>query len=198
MKDFQLFYPVSKIAKVSQVFGETRFLDYYKEAGLNLKGHNGVDFITEYAEPVRASHSGEVVYSGVDSREGYGVVVRTNEKFQYKGKEVYFKTIYWHLVKNIPVKVGQKVQVGDVIGYSNSTGLSTGNHLHFGLKPQAKGENDWTWCNIENDNGFYGAIDPFQYFTGYYAEDKKIIISLLTSIIDLSKKVVGLLQKKYN
>ena len=59
------------------------------------------------------------------------------------------KTIYWHLIKEIPVKVGQKVQAGDVVGYADNTGFSTGDHLHFGLKPQEKGENDWTWVNIE-------------------------------------------------
>ena len=44
-----------------------------------------------------------------------------------------FETCYLHLSK-IDVKMGQRVAQKDVIGESGSTGLSTGPHLHFGLK----------------------------------------------------------------
>lgn len=196
MNKLQLWYPVKKPMFVSQGFGDTRFLQFYKDNGLNLKGHNGVDFVTKYAEQVRVAHDGEVVFAGVDSKEGWGIVVRTDNPFEYNGREVYFKTIYWHLIKDFPVKVGQKVKIGDVIGYSDSTGLSTANHLHFGLKPQLKGEDEWTFTNVENGNGYYGAIDPNSYWNGYYAQDVNIVLSILTTIRDLWAKVVSLLLKK--
>lgn len=37
---------------------------------------------------------------------------------------------YWHLDQAL-VQVGQKVKVGDLVGYSGTSGCSTGPHLHF-------------------------------------------------------------------
>ena len=55
------------------------------------------------------------------------------------------------------------------MGTADNTGCSTGAHLHFGLKPIAQGENDWTWTNSEQTNGYFGAIDPAPYFVGISA-----------------------------
>jgi murein DD-endopeptidase MepM/ murein hydrolase activator NlpD len=41
-------------------------------------------------------------------------------------------TMYAHL-ELIKVTEGQQVGVGDIIGYSGTTGYATGPHLHFGL-----------------------------------------------------------------
>jgi murein DD-endopeptidase MepM/ murein hydrolase activator NlpD len=46
------------------------------------------------------------------------------------------QTLYAHL-RSFAVKQGQKVKTGQTIGYSDSTGHSTGNHLHFELKPSS-------------------------------------------------------------
>lgn len=183
MNKLELWFPL-KPTKINQPFGVN--YDYYnKTLGLNLAGHNGIDFFSTHGQVVRATHDGEITYAGVDNNEGYGVVLRTLEPKEYKGKEVYFKTIYWHLVKDIPVRVGQKIKVGDIIGYADNTGLSTGTHLHFGLKPQEKGEADWIWLNIEQSNGYLGAIDPMPYFNNFYAEDSVTVISTYEKIIKL-------------
>ncbi|KPV53506.1 hypothetical protein SE17_09295 [Kouleothrix aurantiaca] len=56
-------------------------------------------------------------------------------------------TIYGHMIKKPPVKVGQVVDVGDLIGYMGSTfdrsggGYSTGVHLHFTVKVNGKAVN---------------------------------------------------------
>lgn len=42
-------------------------------------------------------------------------------------------TMYAHLIKKVPVRVGQSVSRGQVIGYMGSSGSSTGTHLHFGV-----------------------------------------------------------------
>ena len=187
-----LFYPV-KTFYLTQGFGLNG--EYYRANGVNIAGHNGWDMRATRGQDVRATHDGEIVYAGVDGREGYGVVVRTLVPFEYKDGEAYFKTIYWHLLSNIPVRVGTKVRAGDLIGYADNTGFSNTNHLHFGLKPQYKGENDWTWFNLEDGNGFFGNIDPQPYFNGYHAQDAQLLISAWVAIRDLLLKVVLFLKK---
>ena len=148
---------------VGQQFGNTTMNSYYQANGVNFLGHNGLDLAAMHGQPVYASHDG-VCSIEVDSKQGHGVVLTTNNTFDYKGGQAFFKTIYWHLIDNIPVTNGQQVKCGDIIGYADNTGLSTGDHLHFGLKPMSS-----TMQNIENDNGYYGAIDPAPYFDGTYA-----------------------------
>lgn len=179
MRKLQLFFPV-KPWIVSQPFGVNG--DYYRRNGIDIKGHSGLDIPCARNTPIRAAQDGEVSYAGVDSKEGYGVVLRTLEPFEYKDEECFFKTIYWHVIKDIPVKVGQRVRAGDIIGYADSTGFSTGDHLHFGLKPQLKGESDWTWANLEQDNGYMGAIDPVPYLNNFYAEDYRTIFMKIQEI----------------
>ncbi len=45
-----------------------------------------------------------------------------------------YKIIYAHLTNNVPVRVGQTVTQGQVIGYMGSSGSSTGTHLHWQLE----------------------------------------------------------------
>lgn len=191
----ELYYPVKtdRAILVSQPFGVNG--EYYQSHGINIKGHNGVDMRATHGQIVRAAHDGMVVYAGMDSSAGIGVVIRTTEPFEYINGESYFKTIYWHLINNIPVKVGQRVKTGDIIGYADNTGLSTADHLHFGLKPQIQGENDWTWLTMNEDNGYGGAIDPMPYFPGFYAEDKQTVVSILQQQISVLQKVVELYKK---
>ncbi len=177
----RLFYPVKPV-RITQVVGLNG--EWYQSQGINIKGHNGLDFLTTHGLPVRATHSGEIVYAGCDNKEGYGVVLRTTEPYDYGENKVFFKTIYWHLIKDIPVKVGQSVNTGDIIGYADNTGLSTGDHLHFALKPQVMGEDYWVWFNLEDKNGYMGAIDPMPYFNGICAEDALSTIQILKGILD--------------
>lgn len=188
MKKFELWYPIQNF-KITQRFGENQSPLY---AEIGLKGHNGIDCVAAHGTPVRAAHDGVVVNAGIpDNREGYGVVLRTLEPFEYNGQEVYFKSIYWHLIPQIPVQAGQKVRVGDIIGYADNTGASSGDHLHFGIKPQAQGEADWLWMNIEQKNGYAGSVDPVPYFNGQYAE----VGGLMYRIIDAARKVVEILKQ---
>jgi len=182
----ELYFPV-KPWVVTQNFGENQLALY---ASYGLKGHNGMDIRAYHGQPVYSAHDGEVVYAGADSSEGWGVVVRTLEPRDYNGGTAYIKSIYWHIIKTIPVKVGQKVKAGDLIGYADNTGASTGDHLHFGIKPQSKGENDWTWWNTEQANGYNGAINPAPYFNNYYAQDAQLVLGIYRKIIELLKLAI--------
>lgn len=176
----ELFYPVKPIT-INQIFGVNP--DTYKTLGLN--GHNGIDFYASHGETIRAAHDG-VCSVGVDTYGGHGVVVTTLDKRDYKDGQAYFKSIYWHMIAGSEaVKEGQVVKVGDVLGLADSTGFSTGDHLHFGLKPV----ND-TGDNIEQSNGFLGAINPYPYFNGFYAEDAQQVLSLYQQAINKLKAYI--------
>lgn len=180
----QLYYPVKPV-HINQKFGEIANLQYYKDHGLTFIGHNGIDFQAYHGQPVYATHDGMAYYE-VDNAQGDGFVIRTNQAFDYNNEQVYFKTIYWHLCSANDPKFkpllptdgnGYLVKAGQIIGYADSTGLSTGDHLHFGLKPQLNGEPNGSWYNIEQNNGYLGAIDPNPYFNGLFAqEDRKSVV----------------------
>lgn len=87
-------------------------------------GHVALDFGVPVGTPVKATLDGKVVYAGWND-QGYGNLVIV-ENGPYR---VYFA----HLSK-IPVKVGEKVTAGTIIGYSGNTGNSTGPHLHYEVR----------------------------------------------------------------
>lgn len=173
MKEFKISYPVKPLF-ITQTFAEVANLEYYKKNGVNITSHNGIDYLAKHGQPVYAAHDG-IAYPEVDDKQGHGVVVVTVNKHPYKKTEAYFKTIFWHLIDNIPVTGGQFVKKGEIIGYANSTGLSTGDHLHFSLKPMYT-SNPFEGSNIEAGNGLGGAIDPTPYYDGNFAynENKEV------------------------
>ncbi len=146
----------------NQRFGQN-LNPFYKQLGLS--GHNGVDLSCADGDIVCAAHDGIVTFTGEDGSGGLGVVIRTKEPFGYDGGEAFIKSIYWHLEKgSIMVHSSDEVKAGDPIARADNTGMSTGTHLHFGIKPVAQGEQEWQWWNVEQQNGYGGAIDPEPYF----------------------------------
>lgn len=144
----ELYYPV-KIAFINQGFGANGNV-FYKQAG--LLGHPGIDFRATHGQPVYASSDG-TCYPQIDDHGGNGVLIRTAE----------WQVVYWHFIQDdAVVHTGQVVKAGDLIGYADNTGESTGDHLHFGLTPL---------INTDVNNGYHGTIDPTPYFNGKYAED---------------------------
>ena len=197
MSKLTLCYPVKPFI-VTQSFGVNG--EYYRANGINIAGHNGLDLRALHGQPVYASHDG-TCFPEIDDKQGNGIVIRSDEEVLYDGKLVRMKTIYWHLIKaDAVVKTGQKVKTGDLIGYADNTGFSNGDHLHYGLKPQAWNESDWTWANLEQNNGYFGAIDPTPFFNGIFAIDyMEKLLGLYRQYINLLnvyKRMVELLSKK--
>ena len=188
----ELWTPLDS-TQVLQGFGVNG--DYYRANGINIKGHNGIDFKAYHGAIVRAAHDGTIVFAGEDGKNGTLVVVRTNEAREYGNEEAFFKTLYGHGIAQVPVKVGQRVSVGDIIMYANSTGFSHGDHLHFGLKPQYYGESDDAWYNLEDGNGYFGAISPDPYFNGKSAIQGKLLYAALYEIKALWIKVLAQFKK---
>jgi murein DD-endopeptidase MepM/ murein hydrolase activator NlpD len=190
MKKLELWFPVSPW-RLTQSFGQNK-RDY---ASLGLNGHNGIDIGVLTGTEVMAAHDGIITFTGQDGAGGETIVVRTTEPFEYVGGEAYFKTIYCHLkTGSYRVKPGDNVLAGDVLALSNNTGWSFGDHLHFGLKPIEKGEEDWVWENVLQNNGYKGAIDPAPYFTGYFAKDKRQVISVMSALVGAMTQLLGKLK----
>lgn len=87
--------------------------------------HEGLDIAADEGEPVFASAAGEVLYSNNRMR-GYGNVVILRHDSSVT-------TLYAHNHKN-KVKLGDKVEQGQVIALLGNTGQSTGPHVHFEMR----------------------------------------------------------------
>lgn len=142
------------IATGGQGFGVNQHPDPNFYPSLGLIAHNGLDIPAPLGTEILAAHYGEVVQVQNDFSAGFGIVIQATG----------FRTIYWHQQKNLVV-VGQQVKARDVIGLCNSTGLSTGNHLHFGLKLTDSNNN-----TINPGNGYQGAVDPLPFLQDYGLE----------------------------
>ena len=140
-----------------QQFGDN-WWDKYKEWG--LAGHNGVDIPCLDGEPVYASHNGyatrvteEVV--GSSGTRGKGIWITSQERHS---NGFFMESVYWHL-KDFNIYTGKVVKEGDLIGWADNTGYSTGPHLHFGIRLK-----DGNGNVINTANGFSGYVDPLPYF----------------------------------
>lgn len=117
-----LQWPVDKV-RLTQRFGKTVAAKRLYVSG----SHNGVDFGVPIGTPVKSAASGIVLGSGdtdlvcKGASWGRWILVKHNNGLA---------SIYAHL-SVISVSKGQTVNAGDVIGYSGSTGYSTGPHLHL-------------------------------------------------------------------
>ena len=86
--------------------------------------HNGIDIGNSYGTSIYAADGGTVTYSGWMSGYGYLIIIDHGNGYQ---------TYYGHN-SSLAVSVGAKVHKGQLIARMGSTGRSTGNHCHFGIK----------------------------------------------------------------
>lgn len=85
--------------------------------------HQGIDLAGSAGTPIYASRTGRVTIATYSGSAGYYVTINHGDGFS---------SIYMHMT-NFVVSAGQAVSAGQLIGYMGSTGISTGNHLHFGI-----------------------------------------------------------------
>ncbi|MBS1696419.1 MAG: M23 family metallopeptidase [Actinobacteria bacterium] len=109
-------------------------------------GHNGIDYKVGQGTPVYAADAGSVTFEGFGQNNSWmtgmaGICVLLRHGDKYTG--------YAHLSRTV-VNNGQQVSKGQLLGYSGSTGASTGPHLHFEVLP----------LNPNFNNGYAGRIDP--------------------------------------
>lgn len=101
--------------------------------------HTGVDIPAQPGTPVIAAGAGTVIWAGwglfsqtpENLQDPYGIAVAIRHDFGYMGEPLF--TIYAHL-QEVDVAVGQWVNIGELIGKTGSTGVTTGPHLHFEVR----------------------------------------------------------------
>ena len=103
------------------------------------KLHDGTDLGAGCGTPIRAPRAGRVAERYYNA--GYGNRLMIDHG--YLGGR-YVTTGYNHASRYI-VRVGQRVQKGQVIGYVGSTGFSTGCHLHLMVWLNGRLRNPMTW-----------------------------------------------------
>lgn len=151
---FRLYWPTD-YPKVTQSFGANP--EIYSKWG--LPGHEGVDIRAPMNTNVYACADGEI-YFLIDEAAGhpYGKHVR----IRHKGG---FRTVYAHLAR-VEVEIGEVVKSGQIIGKANSTGNSTGSHLHLTLKKEG--------ATARKETQFKGDVidpTPFLIFPHFNSDD---------------------------
>jgi len=111
-----------------------------------IKFHNGMDFTAPAGTDVYSTGNG-IVVAVQSSQRGLGKNIIIDHGFGYS-------SIYAHL-SNFNVRVGQKVQRGDVIGYVGNTGTSIANHLHYEIKLNS--------ANVDPVNYYFEDLSPSEY-----------------------------------
>ena len=107
------------------------------------QNHYGIDIAVKVGEPIYASSSGFVVYSGWTYDFGNYIII-------YHGDD-YF-TVYGHNKINF-VETRDFVKRGDVIATTGGTGIASGPHLHFEIWKDGK------------------TVDPLELFPKYKQKD---------------------------
>ena len=159
--------PFSGDYAISQHFGENPAI----YSRFHLIAHNGCDWAIPSETPLYSCIEGIVTEVGNDPG-GYGIYVKC-ENDQYG-------VLFAHLSR-LNVGQTQQVQEGQLLGFSDNTGFSTGPHLHLGIftKPRQTG------------NGYNGYVDPEPLLEGGEMEEitelKKKIEVLELRVSELEK-----------
>ncbi len=111
--------------RISSGFQLKRFHPVLKK----YRAHRGIDYAAPTGTPIRAAGNGKIIRRHYD--RGYGNVIF----IQHANNIV---TVYGHMSRFGPYRIGQRVKQGTIIGYVGSTGLSTGPHLHYEFRINGK------------------------------------------------------------
>ena len=99
--------------------------------------HKGIDIGASYGSAIVAAQNGTVAAATYSSSCGNYVMID-------HGAGVY--TVYMH-ASSLAVSAGQQVTRGQTIAAVGSTGISTGNHLHFGVSVGGSYVSPWNYVS---------------------------------------------------
>ena len=137
---------------VTQAFGINP--QFYKQ--FKLPGHEGIDMRALDGTPIYA------VWDGIISRHGWHNAYGNHVRIKHDIRGIKYESVYAHFDKPTHRLMGTYIKRGSIVGYADSTGNSSGSHLHFSLKqfngklPDTKLQKAFTWP--------YNLIDPTMFF----------------------------------
>ena len=109
------------------IFGYSMEALSYNQTTRDWRVHNGIDLAAEENAPVMAAADGEVYTVYEDNAMGHTVVIRHNDGYT---------TCYSSLSDELTVKPGDKVTLGQTIGYAADSAIvesTLGSHVHFSV-----------------------------------------------------------------
>ena len=123
-------WPAPSYTRISDDFGPR----IHPTLGVRMQ-HNGIDLAAPGGSPILAAYNGTVVAAAYSASMGNYVMID-------HGDGLY--TIYMH-ASALSVSKGQEVTAGQTIGAVGTTGRSTGNHLHFGVRLNGSYVSPWNY-----------------------------------------------------
>ena len=126
----QFLFPLASYKYVSSDFGYRNA----PTAGASTY-HRGIDFAANFGTDIYAAYDGEVAAAAYSGAMGNYVMID-------HGGGLY--TVYEHC-SSLYVNKGDRVVMGQTIAAVGSTGISTGNHLHFGVRLNGEYTSPWPY-----------------------------------------------------
>ncbi|SFC18531.1 murein hydrolase activator EnvC family protein [Butyrivibrio sp. YAB3001] len=123
-------WPCPKYTRISDNYGMRMHPTLKVE-----KMHNGIDLAAPAGSAILAAYDGAVVAADYNGTMGNYIMIN-------HGNGLY--TVYMHC-SALYVKKGQDVTAGTKIAAVGSTGRSTGNHLHFGVRLNGAYVSPWNY-----------------------------------------------------
>jgi murein DD-endopeptidase MepM/ murein hydrolase activator NlpD len=99
--------------------------------GAEMEFHGGLDIRADRGTPIYAPANGIVALAG--SHQDYGTAIILDH-----GQDV--RSLYGHLSR-VNVQPGQRVERGNIIGWTGNTGRSSGPHLHYAISVRGEAVN---------------------------------------------------------
>lgn len=114
--------------------------DFYETQQYTHGKHDGLDLVGITHKEIHCVYSGVVVYADWENEnnhlQGFGQYVAIR---QDNSNRVWY---YGHM-SEIKCKIGEHINIGDIIGIEGTTGYSTGSHLHICVR-----ENGVKGCDL--------------------------------------------------
>ena len=166
--------PVKK-AKLTQSFGKPYndfYAQKYREFGLIVSDmtsplfgqsfHQGIDFGTAQGQECFAAFPGQVTAVVNNNPTAGNYVKYITDHLRTKDRQLYYLEFRYFHLESSKLKVGDRLDMGSLVGVCDSTGFSSGPHLHFDVAAYAWNQVEATRGYFQKcvNNGYLGFINP--------------------------------------